>query len=298
MFELRVLNGLHQGAALPLFGEQWCIGASVDADLALYDPGIAPRHVHLLCVADQWTVQAQEGLLQDAGGQVLAQIADLAINMPFTIAGVRLYVASADQPWPEEPEPVYVHRVEVPEQPEPEAAVPSILQQRRVMGILAIVALIIMALGMTSTDESQPQASLMPVVGQKPELTSSYEVRQQLLKMLSERELGHRFALEIINGQVMIDGTASRDEVALVSRMLNRFQEQFDTPVPVISRVRERNTDLPFRIVQIVGGKNGHVVLAEGRRLFLGDEIDGLRLTSIDNNKVVFDGPQRYEVGW
>ena len=27
MFELRVLNGLHQGAALPLIGEQWLIGA-------------------------------------------------------------------------------------------------------------------------------------------------------------------------------------------------------------------------------------------------------------------------------
>ena len=27
MFELRVLDGLRQGAALPLFGEQWSIGA-------------------------------------------------------------------------------------------------------------------------------------------------------------------------------------------------------------------------------------------------------------------------------
>ena len=33
MYELRVLDGLHQGAALPLFGEQWSLGANADADL-------------------------------------------------------------------------------------------------------------------------------------------------------------------------------------------------------------------------------------------------------------------------
>lgn len=68
--------------------------------------------------------------------------------------------------------------------------------------------------------------------------------------------------------------------------------------VPVISRVRVRDGTLPFRIVQIVGGPNGHVVLEEGSRLFVGDEVEGLRLVLIDNGKVVFDGAQRYEVRW
>jgi len=47
MFELRVLDGQHQGAALPLFGEQWSMGAHPDTDLSLYDPGIAEWHVWL-----------------------------------------------------------------------------------------------------------------------------------------------------------------------------------------------------------------------------------------------------------
>jgi len=37
MFELRVLEGLNQGAALPLFGEQWSLGCHTDADLLLTD---------------------------------------------------------------------------------------------------------------------------------------------------------------------------------------------------------------------------------------------------------------------
>ncbi len=84
----------------------------------------------------------------------------------------------------------------------------------------------------------------------------------------------------------------------LVSRMLSRFGELFDSAVPVISRVRVRDGALPFEIVQIVGGPNGHVVLDEGSRVFVGDEVDGLRLVQIDNSKVVFDGAQRYEVRW
>ncbi|MFO2462318.1 type III secretion protein [Pseudomonas sp. 15FMM2] len=300
MFELRVVTGQHQGAALPLFGEQWIIGASADADLALYDPGISERHIRLLCEAGRWSVQAEQGFLQDDAGLPQTQIPDLAINTLFSIAQVRLYVADAAQPWPTVPAPApdFTQAMDAPKHSQTTPAPAPNLLHKRLMGVLAVVALIIVALGMVPTDESQSQASLRPVLEQKHELASSYEVRQQLLKMLGERELSHRFALEIINGQITIDGTGSRDEVALISRMLNRFQEQFDTPVPVISRVRERNSELPFRIVQIVGGKNGHVVLEHGRRLFLGDEVEGLRLTSIDNNKVVFDGQQRYEVGW
>jgi len=55
---------------------------------------------------------------------------------------------------------------------------------------------------------------------------------------------------------------------------------------------------LPFKILQIVGGPNGHVVLDQGSRLFVGDEVEGLRLVLIDNTKVVFDGLQRFEVRW
>ena len=80
--------------------------------------------------------------------------------------------------------------------------------------------------------------------------------------------------------------------------MLARFSAQFDTTVPIINQVQALSSDLPFRIVQIIGGQKAHVVLADGRRLFFGDEIDGLRLTVIDNHRLLFEGKQRYEVKW
>ena len=106
LFELRVLSGLHEGAALPLFGERWSIGAHQNADLELYDPGVEVRHAHLHCRDGRWTVQAQEGLLQDKGGTARAQIADLAPGTAFSIGGIQLCVANTQSGWVQEPAPV------------------------------------------------------------------------------------------------------------------------------------------------------------------------------------------------
>ena len=83
MYELRVLDGQRQGAALPLFGEQWSIGAQADADLVLNDPGVAEHHALLRFSEANWSVQAEAELLYGASGQAMAQIPDLALNVPF-----------------------------------------------------------------------------------------------------------------------------------------------------------------------------------------------------------------------
>ena len=299
MFELRVLDGVRQGAALPLFGEQWSIGAHADADLVLNDPGIAEYHARLRLRGADWSVQAEAGLLRGAEGQVLAQIANLALSVPFSVGGVRLCVTLADQPWPQVTVPA---APALPVATEASRALKlssiSHAQQKRLISLALVVAVIVAVVGMAPTGEREAQASLMPAVVRKQELASPFEVRQQLLKMLGERELSPRVSLQVINGQVALSGDVSQEDVELVARMLGRLGEQFDSVVPVISRVRVRDGALPFRIVQIVGGPNGHVVLDEGSRLFVGDEIEGLRLVQIDNNKVVFDGVQRYEVRW
>lgn len=297
MFELRVLDGQHQGAALPLFGEQWSIGAHADADLVLNDPGIAEQHARLRLIESIWSVQAEAGLLHGADGRVLAQIARLAPNMTFSVGGVRLCVTLADEPWPPAPAHVSPSQANEPAQMLTLSTL-SHSQQKRLLTLVLVATIIFMGVGMASIGEPEAQASLMPPTVQKQELASPFEVRQQLLKMLSERELSQRVDLQVINGQIALSGDVSQDEVELVARMLSRFGEQFDSAVPVISRVRARDGTLPFKIVQIVGGPSGHVVLEEGRRLFVGDEVNGLRLVLIDNSKVVFDGAQRYEVRW
>jgi type III secretion protein D len=246
MFELRVLDGVRQGAALPLFGEQWSIGAHADADLVLTDPGIAEYHARLRLRGADWSVQAEAGLLRGAEGQVLAQIANLALSVPFSVGGVRLCVTLADQPWPQARCPPRQRTSGDRSVAGLKLSSISHAQQKRLISLALVVAVIVAVVGMAPTGEREAQASLMPAVVRKQELASPFEVRQQLLKMLGERELGPRVSLQVINGQVVLSGDVSQEDVELVARMLGRFGEQFDSAVPVISRVRVRDGALPF----------------------------------------------------
>ena len=144
MFELRVLDGLHQGAALPLFGEQWSIGAHEGADLLLTDPGVAEQHARLRLIDSMWSVQAEAGLLQGADGQVLAQITNLIPNVPFSIGAIRLCVTLADQPWPQAA-PALGAAPPVVAEVSPALKLPSIAptQQKRLLFIGAVVLVVI-----------------------------------------------------------------------------------------------------------------------------------------------------------
>jgi len=289
LFELRVLSGLHEGAALPLFGECWSIGADQDADLELYDPGVAARHARLHGMAGRWTVQAQEGLLQDDAGTVRAQIADLAPGRAFAIGGIRLCVADTQSAWLDEPADAVA---------QPGAPVTAGSKSKWLApGILVLVP-ILMALAWQPMGTAPALAPQPSPASNKRQLATTAQVHQQLLKMLIERDLGNAVRLQVAADRITLGGDVGQDSLALVSRMLERFEVQFETPVAIVNQVQQTSTVLPFRIVQIIGGPKAHVVLADGRRLFFGDEVQGLRLTAIDNRRVLFEGRQRHEVNW
>lgn len=297
MFELRVLSGLHRGAALPLVGEQWVVGAAEDADLALYDPGICGRHMGLRQVQGQWLLELLEGTVCDGQGQPWAATEPLQSNAPFAVAGVWLCLAPADQPWPEEAAlDDAAGRVADREPPKP-AVRPSWPKR------LAIAAAVITVASSAWAFTSQPTQAVVRSPAQqlkhsKVALADVEAVRLELARMLQERDLSAGVRVESQGDRLVLVGELPRQRLAVVERLIERFHDRYETPVGITASVKERLTQLPFQIAQIVGGKHGHVVTADGRRLFLGDQIDGLRLTAIDSGKVTFEGDQRYEVTW
>ena len=246
LFELRVLSGLHEGAALPLFGECWSIGAHQDADLELYDPGVAARHARLHGMAGRWTVQAQEGLLQDDTGTVRAQIADLAPGRAFAIGGIRLCVADTQSAWLDKPADAVA---------QPGAPIPAGSKSKWLApGILVLVP-ILMALAwqpMGSVPALAPQPS---PASNKRQLETAAQVHQQLLKMLIERDLGNTVRLQVAADRITLGGDVGQDSLALVTRMLERFEVQFETPVTIVNQVQQTSTVLPFRIVRSSAAK-------------------------------------------
>ncbi|SEQ11081.1 type III secretion protein D [Pseudomonas sp. NFACC02] len=322
MFELRVLTGLHQGAALPLVGEQWAIGSDAEQDLALHDPGVEQHHCRLQRQGDRWVLDAADGAVRDQEGHRHATT-ELTPDTAFVLGSVWLCVSAADDAWPSVP--ALVQTPPPAPEPEPAASTPPLekVESRarvlnRTTGIVIGVLLGIAGSAWSLTRSSTASDSLAvtavtqpvaPAPGQpdgqrKPaathprtRLASVDDTRRQLNTMLSDRLLSEVNVQQTPEG-LALSGNLKPESQRVYQRMLQRFKDRYDSPVPLIDNVTAAGSGLPFTIVQIMSGPHAHLVTADGHRLYIGDELAGLRLTRIDDNRIQFDGERHYEVNW
>ncbi|SDG64967.1 type III secretion system inner membrane ring subunit SctD [Pseudomonas abietaniphila] len=318
MFELRVLTGLHQGAALPLVGEQWAIGSDAEQDLALHDPGVEQMHCRLRRQGDRWVLDAADGAVCDEEGHRHATT-ELTPDTAFVLGSVWLCVSAAEDAWPSVP--ALIQTPPPAPEPEPVAGTPPLekVESRarvlnRTTGIVIGVLLGIAGSAWSLTRSSTATDSLavatvapaleQPGVQRKPaaphkrtSLTGVDDTRRQLNTMLSDRLLSDVNVQQTPEG-LTLSGHLKPEAQLVYQRMLQRFKDRYDSPVALIDNVTASGSGLPFTIVQIMSGPNAHLVTADGHRLYIGDELAGLRLTRIDDNRIQFDGDRHYEVNW
>lgn len=101
--ELRILTGLHRGAALPIDECELVIGASEDADVVLTDPGIAGRHAVVLLTEGGWCLSAADGKVFDADSNRPHTLIDLSAGDFARLDTVWLTVEEQDAPWKNPP---------------------------------------------------------------------------------------------------------------------------------------------------------------------------------------------------
>ncbi|CCG85905.1 type III secretion system inner membrane ring subunit SctD [Erwinia piriflorinigrans] len=310
MHELRVLTGLHRGAALPLSGQQWWIGAAQDADLALFDPGIKDRHCQLVKTDRGWEVTALEGALNDNEGQRCEQLTDLQPGTAFALGHIWLSIVSASTPWPEEddeqeqeeedlfvatPEPIAIAPAE--------SRAPQAVVEKRPLPIwakalyLLLILLLVMMLGSWLLQDSLASPSAPPAPG-KPQLSSVERSRQVVSSMLLDRSLEKSVTLSSDGQSLTLSGSISSEDNQRLERMLSNLYQRFDVRLPIHNRATTVSTRLPFNIVQISSGPHANIVTADGQRIFIGDEIDRLRLVAINADSIEFAGRENIKVKW
>ncbi|MFC3395503.1 FHA domain-containing protein [Brenneria rubrifaciens] len=319
MFELRVLTGLHRGAALPLSGSSWIVGAADDADLVLYDPGIKPYHCQLkMSQSDTketiWTLSAQEGALCDAEGHAITQVDTLPPGTPFAAGHIWLCVVAAETPWQDEdesPSPAEAETETEEEQEEPPAAemppadapVPSPPPPARLPlwakgCYLLLSLLLIVMIGSWQLQESVAMSPAPEPKDSRRTLNTLPQLDNVLRTLLRERELGNVVKLASSYDRITLTGQLTSEAQKKLERMLLQFHQRYRTALSVDNRTQLKMEQLPFQIVQVTSGPRANVVTSDGRRLFIGDEIDSLRLVNIDDHQIEFSGKQQIKVKW
>ncbi len=304
LYELRVLNGLHQGAALPLVGNQWFIGADDALDLALHDAGVEPMHCQLQREGEHWRLDAVDGKALDSEGHPFNE---LHPNTQFALGSVWVSLAHANEPWPDLPIAIVSSEGT---KPRGEKLSPALNGVRgRLIGRCACITLGILlgvvgsAWSLSTTLLSSEQGQVESVKAPPARIQDSrssidLQAAARMLKtMLSERML-NTVSLEHTADGLALIGTLKDDSMLVYERMLQRFNRDHRMDFELEDRVSHGNAGLPFAITQIIGGSNGHLVMANGRRMYIGDRIDGIRLVQIEDGRIHFDGERRMDVAW
>ncbi|WHU82334.1 FHA domain-containing protein (plasmid) [Pantoea agglomerans pv. betae] len=307
MHELRVLTGLHRGAALPLCGEQWWIGAAEDADLALFDPGIKDRHCQVIKTPQSWMVKALEGPLKDNEGQRCEQLNDLQPGTAFAVGHIWLSIVNAATPWPEDKSETSQTAESAPNPDAAPAAEQTDAGQQTAekkplpfwakMAYLALILLLVIMLGSWILNTSIA-ASSAPTGPRKPPLISAGSTRQIISRMLLDRGLNKQISLTSDSQSLTLTGQVTDADAQRLQRMMKTFYRHYDVRLAIHNNVSAVSAQLPFNIVQITSGAHANIVTDRGQRMFIGDEVDQLRLVAINSDSIEFSGRENLKVKW
>lgn len=290
MFELRVLDGEQQGIALPLIGKSWSIGDNDDHDLALTNDACKQGCKYIKRIDQQWFLDEQP----------------LTVDTIFHLGTVQLVISHVTSAWQViEPESAPLAATSQQSDINSQAASDTIVrsnssnkQALMIFGLL-IITLSGWAVSIPSSISSVPQtpAAIQQNSNQEPQLEIA-KVTEILNHMLKERELT-AVTVETDQNQITLTGSLiKQQELDRLARMISKFERQFNSPLSIINKVEKVQYSLPFRIAQITTGPTPHIVTATGHKVFVGDEVQGVRLVAIHHDRLAFGGKFALELPW
>lgn len=124
------------------------------------------------------------------------------------------------------------------------------------------------------------------------------ELRKAFRKRLSDADLLKRFDLTLQDEQWFMQAILDDEETARFEHILASFIKANGITFPVNAMVGTGESMLPFKIRQVISGRDAGVVTQDGERLYVGDELHGVRLVAVRGSRLVFAGKRKIEVNW
>jgi type III secretion protein D len=320
--ELRMLSGLHRGAALEIGEGEITLGSSPEADVLIADPGVAPLHARIRREGPNLLLIPGEGPVRDAAGRSIADVIDLARGAVYRLGEVWIGFFAEQDPWLDAlpqaaapslppPEPAAA------EEPAPHSPLARLLARlpktRLTIGIIGLLVALALSIAFASLlrrpDDVRPvkraaaakaTAAAASIIEETaaPQQLPPAQLQRLFMQQLGDRSLQDNLDVDFGTDAWNVKGSLDEDERGRLNRMIQAFERKYRPSAQIRVSIVPWSDMLPFRVVQITSGKSANVVLDSGQRLFVGDSAGEYRLVSVDPGKAVFQGKRRIEVAW
>lgn len=323
MLEIRILNGLHQGASLALDEERIILGSSLEADIEVLDPGIKERHCAIEYLKDRktWFVQSLEGDMSVGFDNKRANVIEVAQDLVIKIGSIHVGFFDSEEAWDLEK----YARPEVLQLGTKRKAGLPLNDFKVYFGITAIAGSLLTYSfaddGHSNDVKNHPliakKAEVAQVVSSNSTSTNvasvdnstttsgaldepeafSLDVEAELKHMLRQRGLHKKVSVAKADDKWKLSGALSEDELATTSRMIARFEVTYPQ-IDLVDDTKPLNRTLPFEIRSVSSGMYAHVLTTEGQRVYVGESVHGFTLKKIEKDKILFSGEHDVELLW
>ncbi|MDQ0083801.1 type III secretion protein D [Variovorax boronicumulans] len=309
--ELRILSGIHRGAAMSLIDEPVALGCHPDCDVVLLDAGIQALHLRVVQRDAKWWAEPVDGAsCKLANGQNLGVAVAIEPKLALCAADVWIAFASIDAPWDPPPESIASKPEEAAVTTSASARLPgqaAPAKRHRPMRLALLIAALMAAGGlaagalMLDADASRLRAAETVAVAalQKPPMRrSADQLRSDALGMLRDRQLEAVVQITTRAGYLFMEGELTSQERERFEESLLAMQRQFGATTEIEAKLTPLSAALPFGIQQVLMGRDSRIVLTNGREMYEGDLVAGFRLVAVRPGKLLFMGKRKVEISW
>ncbi len=325
--ELRVVQGIHAGAVLPLAGDSIRIGSDENCDVVLLDSGVLPFHLNLISNDKRWCLET-EGYEVIPGKAIQVGTAAIAI---FEVTDPWL---ALEQMGLAERDPIFASDVSDSENLVNNGGSKKILPKARPIALIATLLSLVFCIFITLTLEFwigpifnksevtdyklnldtlliNDSSSITKInTGEKAvELTSSSiqldgvadpkSLELEAIRIFSQHDLVNSADIQATQGHLKIKAYIGQLKLQNFETALKILGKRVGNQVTIDATVINPEQSLPFVLREVILNPiSPHIILSNGKRLQEGQTLDGVTLVNIEPGNLTFQGKRRIEVQW
>lgn len=289
--EVRVLNGLSRGAAIPI-GLFLSVGCSPECDLVLLDPLVGEQEAELECAPEpdgpltvRWLNKPAPNVEPASEALPVVKEAQVALGEVFVVSGVMLQYCNSDAPWDYALLPkVDPSKALRPKRRRRPARRPPALKQRLFLAVMGLGAAALVAIAALMLFQKQEQGKALAVKSvPKAVGASASQVASEVQLEMENRGLTTLQAT-VEHGIVRVAGTVPASRQEEFEQMVERARATYRKTRFRFETTNEASPGPALEIAAIVGGATPNLLLRDGSQLYVGSLLDGFTLAGIEGN--------------